>query len=85
MNEQEYIESMNQLKDKFNDNELIKKKYIRKYNEIYKTLSICYGLVRCYVDNNHYHCEHDILIGELRAYLSTALFQHLEDCDTDDE
>ena len=69
MNEQQYIELTNQLKVKFNDNEIIRKKSIRKFNELYKTLTICYGLVRCYVDNNHYHCEHDILIGELRSLI----------------
>ena len=85
MNEQEYIELTNQLKVKFNDNEIVIKKHIRKYNELYKVLTICYGLTRCYIDNNSYHCEHDILIGELRTYLSMALFKHLDDCESDDD
>lgn len=85
MNEQEYLESMNQLKVKYDENELIRKKHVRKYNDLYKTLTICYGLLRCYIDNNYYHCEHDIIIEELRAYLSSALFENLENCDTDED
>ena len=85
MNEQQYLDMTNQLKEKFDANELIKKKYIKKYNDVYKVLAICYGLTRCYIDNNSYHCEHDIIIGELRAYLSMTLFEHLENCDSDDE
>ncbi len=84
MNEQQLLEMTKQLKEKFDANESIKNNYIEKYNDLYKTLTICYGLIRCYIDNNSYHCEHDILIGEIRSYLSMNLFTHLENSDTDD-
>lgn len=85
MNSQEYLDMTEQLKKKYDDNEKIKKKYIRKYNDLYKVMVICYGLTRTYIDNNSFHTEDDILLGELRGYLSEALFTHLEDVESDDE
>ena len=74
-----------QLKLKFDENEKQTKKYIRKYNDLYKIMTVCYGLLRCYIDLNNYRCEHDIILDELRGYLSEYLFKHLEDVDSDDE
>lgn len=78
MNEGEYLEMANQLKEKFEDNEKKIKKYISKYNQLYKTMAICYGLLRSYIDSTDM-AEHDFTLSELRSYLSTSLFSHLED------
>lgn len=76
---------VNQLKLKFDENELIKKKYIRRYNNIYKIMTVCYGLTRTYIENNPFHTVDDILLGELRGYMSSILFEHLEDTESDEE
>lgn len=78
MNEGEYLEMANQLKQKFEDNEKKIKKYIGKYNELYKTMAICYGLLRSYIDSTDM-AEHDFTLSEIRSFLSTSLFSHLED------
>jgi hypothetical protein len=85
MNEQTYIEMVNQLKVKFDENELIKKKYIKRYNNIYKIMTVCYGLTRTYIENNAFHAADDILLGELRGYMSSILFEHLEDTESEEE
>lgn len=78
MNEGEYLEMANQLKEKYEDNEKKIKKYIGKYNELYKTMAICYGLLRSYIDSTDM-AEHDFTLSEIRSFLSTSLFSHLED------
>ncbi len=78
MNEGEYLEMANQLKQKFEDNEKKIKKYISKYNQLYKTMAICYGLLRSHIDSTDM-AEHDFTLQEIRSYLSTSLFSHLED------
>ncbi len=80
MNEGEYLEMANQLKEKYEDNEKKIKKYIGKYNELYKTMAICYGLLRSYIDSTDM-AEHDFTLSEIRSFLSTSLFSHLEDDD----
>lgn len=80
MNEGEYLEMANQLKEKFEDNEKKIKKYISKYNQLYKTMAICYGLLRSYIESNDM-AEHDFTLSEIRSFLSTSLFSHLEDDD----
>ena len=78
MNEGEYLEMANQLKQKFEDNEKKNKKYINNYNQLYKTMAICYGLLRSHIDSTDM-AEHDFALCEIRSYLSTSLFSHLED------
>lgn len=78
MNEGEYLEMANQLKQKFEDNEKKVIKYISKYNKLYKTQAVCYGLLRSYIDSTEM-AEHDFTLSEIRSYLSTSLFFHLED------
>ena len=85
MNEQEYLELTNQLKEKYESNQLITRRNIRKYNSLYKKVSVCYGLLRTYIDSNFCHAEHDLLLGELRGYLSDILFDHLEDSQSEEE
>ena len=62
------------------NNEKKIKKYIGKYNELYKTMAICYGLLRSYIDSTDM-AEHDFTLSEIRSFLSTSLFSHLEDDD----
>tara|TARA_R110001592_G_scaffold19427_5_gene79724 strand:- start:2879 stop:3136 length:258 start_codon:yes stop_codon:yes gene_type:complete len=85
MNEQTYLELVNQLKEKFDENDIIKRRYIRKYNNLYKIMAVCYGLTRTYIENNPLNNIDDIILGELRGYMSSILFDHLEDTESDDE
>tara|TARA_R110002049_G_scaffold94991_1_gene233550 strand:+ start:350 stop:607 length:258 start_codon:yes stop_codon:yes gene_type:complete len=85
MNENEYLELTNQLKLKFDENEKKTKKAIQDYNELYKVTTMCYGLIRTFIENNENYTIYDIFLAEAREYLSMATFKHLQDIDSDDE
>ena len=48
-------------------------------------MAVCYGLTRTYIENNPINNIDDILLGELRGYMSSILFDHLEDEESDDD
>lgn len=81
--ENEYLEMANQLKIKFEENDKLVSEYVSKYNELYKTMTVVYGLLRTYIDNTN-HSEYDTFLGEMRTYLSETLFKHLKDNDYDE-
>ena len=85
MNEQEYLELTNQLKLKFDENEKKTNRAIQNYNELYKVVTICYGLIRTYIENNEDYSIYDLFLAEAREYLSIATFKHLEYIDSDEE
>ena len=83
MNENEYLELTNQLKLKFDENEKKTNKAIQDYNELYKVVTLCYGLIRTYIENNEDYSIYDLFLAEAREYLSLATFKHLQDIDSD--
>ena len=85
MNEQEYLELTNQLKLKFDENEKKTNKAIQDYNQLYKIVTMCYGLVRIYIENNDDYSIYDVFPAEAREYLSIETFKHLQDIESDEE
>ena len=82
MNEGQYLELCNNLKELFNKKDEQNKVHIIKYNELYKTLCIVYGLIRVY-QNNDDDLSFQHLIDEIRAICSQSLFTHLQQVDYD--
>lgn len=80
MNEGQYLELCNNLKELFNKKDEENKKFIRKYNELYKTLCVVYGLIRVFQNNDDDLCFHH-LIDEIRGICSEILFNHLLEAD----
>ena len=85
MNENEYLELTNQLKLKFDENEKKTNKAIQNYNQLYKVVTICYGLIRTFIENNDNYSIYDVFLAEAREYLSIETFKHLQDIESDEE
>ena len=85
MNENEYLELTNQLKLKFDENEKKTNKAIQDYNELYKVVTMCYGLIRIFIENNDNYSIYDVFLAEAREYLSIETFKHLQDIESDEE
>jgi len=77
-NENEYLESMNRLKDKFDQNEELVKQALVDKDKLRKHLITAYGLIRL-IDNGFDDemggliGQTSILIEALRGYLSDAI------------
>ena len=80
MNSQEYLELTESLKESFDKNEKIKNKHINDYNKLYKNMSVIYGLIRTFQDNDDDLTYHH-LIDEIRGIASPSLFSHLVEID----
>lgn len=80
MNSQEYLELTESLKESFDKNEKIKNKHINDYNKLYKNMSVIYGLIRTFQDNDDDLTYHH-LIDEIRGIASSSLFSHLVEID----
>lgn len=82
MNEGEYLDLCNNLKDIFDQKEKQRIEYIKKYNNLYKVVCIIYGLIRTYQEMGD-SLEYQHLIDEIRGICSEELFKHLEKIDED--
>ena len=73
MKEGMYLDAMNQLQKKFDDNEKIIKRLKEANNELYKEIISAYGVIRLidnYIDPNEVSFEVKTLIDVLRSHLS---------------
>ena len=82
MNEGEYLELCNNLKNLFNEKEKERTEYIKKYNNLYKVVCVIYGLIRVYQQNDD-DLSFQHLIDEIRGICSQELFNHLQNIDED--
>ena len=72
----------NRLKLIFDIKEKERIDYVKKYNNLYKIVSVIYGLIRVFQQNDDDLCFHH-LIDEIRTLCSDELFKHLENTDID--
>lgn len=76
MNEGEYIEAMNQLKDTFQENEIKMKNFIEQNIQLKKDLMTCYGMIRMLDMNQPFSLDNDessFFISQLRSFLSHVI------------
>lgn len=76
MNEGEYIEAMNQLRDTFQENEIKMKNFIEQNIQLKKDLMTCYGMVRMLDMNQPFSLEAEessFFISQLRSFLSHVI------------
>ena len=82
MLEQEYLELVNQLKNKFDELEKADKIKKKKLNDMTKSLCVAYGAVRM-VDEMTIDCElppvMEFLISVCRGTLSDIIFPNLDE------
>tara|TARA_R110001592_G_scaffold120194_2_gene324104 strand:+ start:720 stop:977 length:258 start_codon:yes stop_codon:yes gene_type:complete len=76
MNEGQYLDLCNGLKKIFDLKDKESKIHIKKFNELYKTICVIYGLIRTYQQNDDNQCFFHI-IDEIRSLCSNKLFGHL--------
>ena len=84
INNQAYLEICDNFKEVVEEKDTKIKKYINKYNNLYKDLFMVYGLLR--LIDNHLNVEEfelNNLIERLRGILSDILFSDLEEVDYD--
>ena len=76
MNEGDYLEAMNQLKDKFQENDKKVKNLIEQNIQLKKDLMTCYGMVRMLDMNQPFSLDSEecsFFISQLRSFLSHVI------------
>jgi hypothetical protein len=89
INELEYLEAMNQLKTKFDENEKEVKKLKKEVVELKKYIMTIYGLARI-IDSNFLGEDYDgdnirVLIEMMRGYCSMVVEQSIMGIPPDEE
>jgi hypothetical protein len=88
MNELEYLEAMNQLKTKFDENEIEVKRLKKEVIDLKKYIMTIYGLARI-IDSNFLGEDYDgdnirVLIEMMRGYCSMVVEQSILNISADD-
>tara|TARA_R110000803_G_scaffold17781_1_gene47788 strand:+ start:491 stop:766 length:276 start_codon:yes stop_codon:yes gene_type:complete len=79
MNENEYLEAMNQLKEKFDANEKKVTNVMEQNIQLKKHLMVAYGLSKMVdiLDDSADEYERNYIYGNLRQYLSEVIEQDI--------
>ena len=82
MNENDYLDAMNQLKKKFDENEKKVEIFIKENIKLKKHIMVLYGLCKMcdMLDSSSDVMEREFCYSQMRGYLSDVIEQDLLSC-----